>query len=228
MEYRKFPHLLHRKLAIMVVSGGLRLFQKKLRAIHKDMWNYELPLAQGDSLQFFPYIVSIGRRYIKPKGGDLRNGLLWGRGENAIKDPINIVAYGIGQYALIELLKKSTPRWQQFFGVIYFLHASGEWHANTSTKIVINEKTGERHHIRLFELISKQGTVVTVCASHTDTPYDERGEHGDPKSWDISRDLVARGLAALQPELTEQITQENFRGVKGDGRILVINALNHE
>ena len=205
---KKVLYCLHSKWSLLSALLSLRLwsFENFLWKNFPRAWQYELDLPDRDSVIFFPYIVSLNAR--------------------TIKDPINIIVYGMGPNKFIELLQQTNPEWHQFLGSSYFLYTSPTcgWRASIAVKLDINERARERHHIRLFGLKTTRGEKITLCAAHRDKPY--HTEQEAPLSWDETRDLVATDLAtsslAILCGLSEQVTDSNWRNVRGDGKILII------
>ena len=205
---KKVLYFLHSKWSLLSALLSLRLwsFEDFLWKNFPRQWQCELDLPNRDSIIFFPYIVSLNAR--------------------TIKDPINIIAYGMGPSKFIELLRQANPKWHQFLGSSYFLHGSlrYNWHASIAIKLDINECAKERHHIRLFGLETTRGEKITLCAAHRDKPY--HTEQETPLSWDETRDLVATDLAASRMGilcgLSKQVADSNWRNAKGDGKILII------
>lgn len=220
---------IHRKWSLlMALFPRLWFYENTLWRSFPDLWQYRLELPCKDFVTFFPYIVSVGGMRLNFKNSRIS----WGWRKKTVKDPINIVAYGVSPKEFLKLLQKSSlrevsrretnPKWKQFMGSSYFLHGSSAyiWHASIAIKIDIDERARERHHIRLFGLKSAHGKKVTLIAAHRDRPYHKEEEA--PLSWNETRDLVASDLRLICG-LSEQVTDLNWRDAEGDGKILIIN-----
>ena len=187
------------------------------------LWQYHLALPCKDYVILFPYIVSVLGLLVNLKNKRLS---IWWR-KRTIKDPINIVIYGASPEEFITILKRTNPRWKQFLGSSYFLYGSARqgWQASIAIKLDIDGQSHERHHIRLFELKTSRGEKITLGAAHRDLP--NHTEAAAPVSWNETRDLVASDLATSKNisaicGLSEEITQKDWRGTEGDGKMLII------
>ncbi len=206
---KKVLYFLHSKWSLLAaIFPRLLFYESTLRDTFPGLWQYRLELPHKDGITFFPYIVS------------LTNG-------RAVKDPINIAAYGVNPSEFISLLRQANPLWHQFLGSSYFLYTSPNygWRASVALKLDINERARERHHIRLFGLKTRRGEKITLAAGHHDCA--NHTERGAPVSWDETRDIVAKDIAATCALGTlcgqsERVTDLNWRGVEGDGKILII------
>lgn len=199
---------LHSKWSLLAALPRLWFLESELRKNFPALWDHKLELPRKDYITFFPYIISVkGRKKI-------------------VKDPINIVAYGVGANGFIHLLQRTNSKWRQFLGSSYFLYNSSDysWHSSITIKLDIDEPSRERHHIRLFEIKTARGKRVTLGAAHHDWPHHTEKE--PPFSWNEIRDLVASDISTSGPfalcGLSEQVTEKNWRGSHGDGKILII------
>jgi hypothetical protein len=188
-----------------------------------NLWQHRLELPHGDYVTFFPYIISVGGIQLNLKNKRLSGG--WRK--KTVKDPINIAAYGVSPKEFIGLLAQANPQWQPFLGSSYFLYGPVHdgWQASIAVKMGIHKESGERHHIRLFGLKTARGEKLTLGAAHHDWPY--HTEEEPPFAWNETRDIVASSLASAGLSticgLSEQVTDINWRGARGDGKILIIN-----
>lgn len=207
-------------LVLCPARDRLKLAEEDLEERYESTWNYLLLLRNSDSVRFSPYTVALGEKYKRIKSGVL----VCGWEPSKVKDPVNIIAYGIPRDEFVKLLKKSNPKWKQILGTCQFLHIGNKWHSSVAVKIDIDKKRGERYHIRLFEVKTKKNNTITICAAHRDEPKNERGKHPAPRSFNEPRDIVMQNLAGfnLQTYLVGPITERNFRGVESDGKILFV------
>jgi len=235
---KQLLYSLHSKWSLFLALFSLRLWDFEEGLEFMCEWHNSLGLPDNDSLAFFPYIVSIGGIRFVPTDLSLGIQKIFGIRERIVKDPVNIIAHGVAPKEFIALLQDTNPRWEQFLGSSYFLHgsASYKWHASIAIKLDIDAQTQERHHIRLFGLTTKNGQKITLGAAHHDWP--NHTEQAAPTSWNETRDLVAEDLDRLAKSspkhspvlwgLSKEVAEQNWRGATGDGRILVINALNRK
>lgn len=208
---------LHSKCSLlMALFPRLWFYENILRISFPDLWQYRLELPCKDYIIFFPYIVGVGGMKFDPSSRSYKIR------QRIVKDPVNVIAYGVSPKKFLKLLQKSNPKWKQFMGSSYFLHGSSTyiWHASIAIKIDIDARACERHHIRLFGLKTARGEKVTLCAAHRDKP--NHSEDEAPLSWNETRDLVGSDLRTICG-LSEQVTRINWRNTEGDGRILIIN-----
>ena len=197
---KKLLYRLHSKWSL--IAALMRLRNLTLR-------QHQLLLPNKDYAAFFPYIISVR-----------------GRRKKTVKDPLNIVAYGVGREEFVSLLIRANPKWHRFLGSSYFLYTYRGWKASIALGMDITKEAKERHHIRLFELKTRQGEKIVLCAAHHDWPYHTEDE--PPFSWDETRDLVASDISssgfATICGLSGEVTERNFRNAEGDGKILIIKA----
>lgn len=216
---KNFLYRLHSKWSLLTaLCPRLWFFEDTLLRSYPELWQYRLELPRKDYVIFFPYIISVEGVRVGFK--NLR--LSWGLRKKTVKDPINIVAYGVSPKEFISILKQTNPAWKQFLGSSYFLYGSTNcgWQASIAIKMDIDEHACERHHIRLLGFKTAHGEKVTLCAAHHDAPHHR--DNFPPLSWDETRNLVGRNIVTFPYHFTDPVTEPNWRGTDGDGKILVI------